>query len=186
MVLGITLGACQTEPKTIEKEVILEVSKNLDVQVLKSQYDLHARLFSKNLADISDKEANQRINNSNSLTWIVGHTLDIQYNLAALLGLEVENKYAEQFAFGKPFDPNADYPSLSKMIADWDALSLQISAAFEKLKEEQLNASSPFPLPMSEQTFRGLFAFQMHHLAYEFGQIGLYRKYLGKKPFSYQ
>ncbi len=187
-IIAISIGmiSCKQEPKTIEKEVIKEIYKPMDVQVLKAQYDLHAALFSKNLDDISDAEASRRINNANSLAWIVGHTVDIQYNLAMLLSLETQNPYADQFAFGKKFDPKAKYPSLSKMKSDWDALSPKISEAIGKLTEEQLNAKTPFPIPFPEQTMRGLYVFQMHHLGYEFGQIGLYRKFLGKSPFSYQ
>lgn len=186
--IAISLGmiSCNQEPKTIEKEVIKEVYKPMDLQVLKAQYDLHAALFSKNLDDISDAEASRRINNANSLAWIVGHTVDIQYNMAMLLGLETQNPYADQFAYGKKFDSKAKYPLLSKMKSDWDALSPKISEAIGKLTEEQLNAKAPFPIPFPEQTMRGLYAFQMHHLGYEFGQIGLYRKFLGKSPFSYQ
>ncbi|MEW7292424.1 DinB family protein [Aquimarina sp. 2304DJ70-9] len=181
--------SCNTqtkEPKIVEKEVIKEIYKPMDIQVLKSQYDLHAGLFSKNLDGITDTEANKRINNANSLAWIAGHTLDIQYNLSMLLGLETQNPYAEQFAFGSKFDPKAKYPSLSKMKSDWDALSPKISEALGKLTQEQLEAKAPFPIPFPEQTMRGLYAFQMHHLGYEFGQIGLYRKFLGKSSFSYQ
>lgn len=186
LLLLTMIASCQEQPKTVEKEVIKEVYKPNDVQVLKSQYDLHSGLFSKNLDGITDAEANKRINNANSLVWIAGHTLDIQYNLAMLLGQATENPYAEQFAFGKKFDAKAKYPALSKMRADWDALSPKISGALEKLTEEQLNADSPFPIPFPEQTMRGLYAFQMHHLGYEFGQIGLYRKFLGESAFTYQ
>ncbi len=186
MTIIVGMISCNQEPKTIEKEVIKEVYKPMDLQVLKAQYDLHAALFSKNLDDISDAEASRRINNANSLAWIVEHTVDIQYNLAMLLGLETQNPYADQFAYGKKFDSKAKYSSLSKMKSDWDALSPKISEAIGKLTEEQLNAKAPFPIPFPEQTMRGLYAFQMHHLGYEFGQIGLYRKFLGKSPFSYQ
>ncbi len=186
MTIIVGMISCNQEPKTIEKGVIKEVYKPMDLQVLKAQYDLHAALFSKNLDDISDAEASRRINNANSLAWIVGHTVDIQYNLAMLLGLETQNPYADQFAYGKKFDSKAKYSSLSKMKSDWDALSPKISEAIGKLTEEQLNAKAPFPIPFPEQTMRGLYAFQMHHLGYEFGQIGLYRKFLGKSPFSYQ
>ncbi|WP_298545795.1 DinB family protein [uncultured Aquimarina sp.] len=185
LIVITTISCTEQEVKTIEKEVIVEVSKGLDAKTLKLQYDLHANTFSKNLLDISDAEANKRVNNANSLVWIVGHTLDLQYNMAMLTGQTTENPYAEQFGFGKPFDAKAKYPSLSKMIKDWDALSPKISEALGKMNEELLNTKAPFPLPIEEQTMRGLFAFQMHHLGYEFGQIGLYRKFLGKSAFSY-
>ena len=96
------------------------------------------------------------------------------------------NPYDEQFAFGKKFDPNTSYPSLAKMKADWDALTPKISKSLENLTEEQLNGESPFPIPFAEQTIRGVYAFQMHHLGYELGQMGLYRKFLEKSSFSYQ
>ncbi|WP_431122702.1 DinB family protein [Flagellimonas flava] len=185
LTIAIGMNSCQ-QPKTVEKEVIKEVYKPTDIQVLKAQYDLQASLFSKNLDGISDTEADRRINNANSLAWIAGHTVDIQYNLAMLLGQATENPYAEQFAFGKTFDPSAKYPRLSKMKDDFDALTPKISAALENLSEEQLNADAPFPIPFPEQTIRGLYAFQMHHIGYELGQIGLYRKFLGKTAFSYQ
>ncbi len=186
IITAITFSCKEQEAKTVEKEIIVKVSKGLDAKTLKLQYDLHANTFSKNLSDISDAEASKRINNANSLAWIVGHTLDLQYNMAMLTGQATENPYAEQFGFGKPFDAKAKYPSLSTMTKDWEALSPKISEALGKMSEEQLNGKAPFPLPIAEQTMRGLFAFQMHHLGYEFGQIGLYRKYLGKSAFSYQ
>lgn len=153
---------------------------------LSNQYDFHARLFANAVAGVSDEEAARRISdNTNSLAWIAGHTLDIQYNLAALTGVATDNPYAAQFAFGAEFDPAADYPSLEQMTRDWNALSPKISAALAKLTDEQLKADAPFPLPYPEQNIRGLLEFQMHHLAYEMGQMGLYRKFLGKPAFSY-
>lgn len=186
MVLSIGVISCQGKTETVEKEVIKEVYKPTDVQVIKAQYDLQANLFSKNLDGISDTEADKRVNNANSLAWIAGHTVDIQYNLAMLLGLTTENPYAEQFGFGKPFDASADYPPLSQMQKDLDALTPKISEALSNLTEEQLDAKAPFQIPFPEQTMRGLYAFQMHHLGYELGQIGLYRKFLGKSAFGYQ
>ncbi|WP_299216102.1 DinB family protein [uncultured Aquimarina sp.] len=187
-VLALSIGvvSCMEQKEPLTKEVIKEVYKPTDVQVLKAQYDLQVNLFSKNLKDISDTEADKRINNSNSLAWIAGHTVDIQYNLAMLLGQATENPYAGQFGFGKPFDEEAEYPSLSQMQRDLDVLIPKISEALSSLTEEQLDAKAPFPIPFPEQTMRGLYAFQMHHLGYELGQIGLYRKFLGKSAFSYQ
>ncbi|WP_430966992.1 DinB family protein [Spongiimicrobium sp. 2-473A-2-J] len=188
VILALTIGitSCKEQVEVAEKETIKDVSKPKDIQVLKAQYDLQAFLLSKNLSDVTDAEASKHIKNANSLAWIAGHTLDIQYNLAMLLGQANENPYAAQFAFGKKFDPNAFYPQLSKMIADWNALSPKITEALGKLTEEQLNATPPFQIPFPEQTMRGLYAFQMHHLGYELGQIGLYRKFLGKSSFRYQ
>ncbi len=186
ILLATSSIACNNQKvKEMKTEEKITVATNLDAKTLQMQYDIHANAFSKNLSDITDEEANKRIEGANSLKWIVGHTLDIQYNLAMLTGQATENPYAEQFGFGKPFDPAANYPTISQMITDWDALSPKISEAIGNMDEAQLNAEAPFPIPIAEQTMRGLFAFQMHHLGYEFGQIGLYRKFLGKSSFSY-
>lgn len=158
----------------------------MDVKVIKDQFALNNKTFNNVLANISDKEANRRIAGTNSVKWIAGHTVDTGYNLAAILGITSENPYAADFGFGKPFDPNADYPTLKKMLSDWNALSPKIEAAISKLTQDQLNADSPFPLPYNEQSIRGLLSFQMHHISYEVGQLGLYRRFLGKKPMSYQ
>lgn len=158
-----------------------------DISTIKNQYILQAGLFDKVTKDISDEEAHRRISdNTNSLIWIAGHILDIQYNLAALLGITTENPYAEQFSFGKPFDADATYPSLGTMQSDWDALTPKIAQALDQLTEEQLAAEPPFAIPFPEQSIRGLLGFQMHHLAYEIGQMALYRKFLGKEAMSYQ
>ncbi|WP_431174358.1 hypothetical protein [Flagellimonas flava] len=44
LTIAIGINACQ-QPKTVEKEVIKEVYKPTDIQVLKAQYDLQASLF---------------------------------------------------------------------------------------------------------------------------------------------
>ena len=154
-------------------------------QVLSQYYTFQASLFSKNLEGISDADAKKRINNANSLEWIAGHTLDIQYNLAIMLGVTDKNPYAEQFAYGKPFDPKVDYPALSEMIKDWNIMQPKVTEAFKSLTKERLAGEAPFPIPYPEQSFRGLVIFQMHHLGYELGQIGLYRKFLEKSSFTY-
>ena len=75
---------------------------------------------------------------------------------------------------------------LSTMQTDWNVLTPKIIQALDQLSEEQLAAESPFPIPFPEQSIRGLLGFQMHHLAYEIGQMALYRKFLGKEAMSYQ
>lgn len=170
---------------TIKEEKVN--TENLDLLVLKNQFALHQGLFINAIKDISEEEANIQINeNTNSAKWIAGHTVWIAYSLGNLLGVTAENPYSEQFAFGKPFDPNGNYPSLETMISDWNSIYPEVVNAFDNINQETLNSEAPFPIPFNEQTIRGLLAFQVHHLAYEVGQLGLYRKFLGKEGLSYQ
>lgn len=189
----LTASSCtQQQTKETKEASLAPVSlsaekSNLDVQVLVNLFALNSKIFNNALKNISDKEAQKPINSTtNSISWIAGHTVDTGYNLAAILGISSENPYAADFGFGKPFDPTAKYPSLEKMLADWNALSPKIEAAIGKLTQDQLNADTPFPLPYNEQSIRGLLSFQMHHISYEVGQLGLYRKILGKESLSYQ
>ena len=177
-------GSAPTAEETTTEDAPAE---SPELSTIKNQYVLQAGLFDNVTLDVSDEEAAQRINDStNSLAWIAGHTLDIQYNLAALLGITTENPYAEQFAFGQPFEPEATYPSLSTMRSDWDALTPQITQALDQLTEEQLAAEPPFPIPFPVQSVRGLLGFQMHHLGYQIGQMALYRRFLGQPAMSYR
>lgn len=165
----------------------INLTDKMDISTIQNQYTLNVRLFNNVMKDIDDGDANQRMNtNTNSLCWIAGHSLDIQYNLAMLLGLTASNPYAEQFAFGVKFDPNGNYPSIEQMRTDWNQLAPQIQEALSGLAPAQLSAAAPFPIPYPEQSIKGLLAFQMHHLAYEIGQLGLYRRFLGKAAMSYQ
>ena len=179
LLLFTALLSCAQSSPTVEPPT--------DNATLVHLYQLHSRLFNNVLDGITDEEAGRRISDStNNVSWIAGHTLDIQYNLAALLGLETTNPYAGQFAFGKPFEPEADYPSLDQMRADWNTLVPRITEALGQLDAATLDAPAPFPLPYGRQTMRGVFEFQLHHLAYEIGQLGLYRRFLGKPAMSYQ
>lgn len=149
-------------------------------------YLLNTRLFDNVTGDVTDAEAARRIGEQvNSFAWIAGHALWVQYSLAGLLGLADDNPYAEHFGTGAAFDPSADAPSLSRMRADFDALAPRILAALEALTPDRLDAAAPFPLPVRDQSLRGLLDFQMHHLAYHTGQLGLYRRFLGKAAMSY-
>lgn len=161
--------------------------EELDISTIKDQYALHVKLFNNVMVDIKDEEGNRRISETtNSYTWIAGHILDIQYNLAALLGLVLENPYADQFSFGKPFDPNATYPPLDQMRTDWNTLAPQITTALDQASDAHLSATAPFTIPFGDQSIKGVLGFQMHHLAYEIGQLGLYRRFLEKAAMSYQ
>ena len=190
LALTILLTACADAPEATAQSPTLTtdtaVTTAMDRETLADLYALNAQLFDNVTFDLTEADARRRLSDStNSPQWIAGHVLDIQYNLAALTGAASENPYAEDFAFGKPFDGAADYPTLGRMRADFAALAPQIEAALRQLPAETLDADSPFPIPFNQQTIRGVLAFQMHHLAYEIGQLGLYRRFLGKAAMQY-
>ena len=157
-----------------------------DRETIADLYALNVQLFDNVTYDLSEADAARRLSDeTNSPQWIAGHALDIQYNLALLTGVATENPYAEYFAYGQPFDGSADYPSLAQMRSDFAELAPQIESALRQLPAETLDGDSPIPIPFNQQTIRGVLAFQMHHLGYEIGQLGLYRRFLGKPAMQY-
>ena len=162
------------------------MTPHLDRETIADLYALSVQLFDNVTYDLSEDDARRRLSDdTNSPQWIAGHVLDIQYNLAMLTGAAADNPYAAYFAYGKPFDGSADYPTLERMRADFAALAPQIEAAIRQLPAEVLDGDSPIPIPFKQQTIRGVLAFQMHHLGYEIGQLGLYRRFLGKPAMQY-
>ncbi|MEL7118630.1 MAG: DinB family protein [Bacteroidota bacterium] len=159
----------------------------MEIRNIRNQYDLQSRLFNNVMKEVTDENALKRLSdNTNNFAWIAAHTLDLQYNIAMMTGIATENPYAEHFSFGKPFDPDIEFPTMNSLLNDWNGLTPKIQTALAELNEEQLNGELPFPIPFAEQTLKGFLAFQMHHLGYEIGQLGLLRKYLGYDAMSYQ
>ncbi|MEM8907863.1 MAG: DinB family protein [Bacteroidota bacterium] len=192
VLLLLAMASCHSAATHEEEEVVknegVEERVALDILLIKNQFVLNDQLFKNVLVDISEADANIQINgNTNSIKWITGHILNIAHNLVKMLGGSDANPYKPFFGSGKPFDPAADYPPLVQMIEDWNTLSPQIAQGIEQLSLQQLDAPSPFPIPFFEmQSIRGTLSFQMHHIGYEIGQIGLYRRYLGKAAMSYK
>ena len=174
------LGACAKAPSA-------EASPGpaTDIHDVRQLYALHVRLFDAATRDVSDAEAARHVGDANSFAWIAGHMLWSQYHTAGALGVADENPYAAQFGPGRPFDPDADYPTLAAMRRDWDAITPTVTAALGRLTARDLAGRPPFAPPTGDASLRGFLAFEQHHLAYEFGQLGLYRRILGKPALDY-
>ena len=184
LALALGLGACAdgTAAASPDGGAAPASAELADVGEL---YALHARLFDAVTDDVSDAEAARSVGDANSFAWIAGHMLWSQHHVAAVLGVSGDNPYAAQFGPGRPFDPDADYPTLAQMRRDWNALVPTVEAAMGRLTDRQLAARPPFNLPIGDQSLRGYLVFEQHHLAYEIGQLGLYRRILGKPALRY-
>jgi uncharacterized damage-inducible protein DinB len=154
---------------------------------IKTQFDLHTRLFNNVMECISDAESNNRNSDHvNHMKWIAGHLLNTRVNaLSQLTGGTADNSYVAQFGRGNSLDPNATYPPISEITTRWKDTSDTISQGLGHLPEEVLESKAPFPSPVADESFRGLLAFLVSHEAYHIGQLGLLRKMSGKEAMSY-
>lgn len=155
------------------------------MSTLKNQFDLHTRLFNNVLDGISDAESNERANDHvNHIKWLAGHLTSSRFAMTANTPNPQEDPYGEMFGHGKGLDPNADYPSVESIKANWNAISTPISEALANLPAEALQAEAP-NVPIPGGTMEAFLEFLMHHEAYHIGQLGILRKYLGKESMSY-
>lgn len=151
-----------------------------------SQFNLQTKLFNNVTAGISDAESIKLMSeNANHVAWLTGHLVSTRYMLAGVLGLKETEPFPELFAQGKGMDKNAKYPGMANLTKDWASVSEKVAKALSSVTEENLNAKAPFPLPTGD-TMGDFFSFLMHHEAYTIGQVGIYRRFLGKEAMSYK
>lgn len=154
------------------------------MSTIKNQFDLHTRLFNNVLDGIEDSDSNSRANDQvNHVKWLAGHLTSTRFGFKDMAGLDAD-PYAEHFSHGNSIDPDADYPSIESIKANWNDISGKISAAMENLPAEAMAAPGP-QVPISGGTMGDFLDFIMHHEAYHLGQMGLLRKFMGKDSMKY-
>ncbi len=131
-------------------------------------YASNERVFKINFEGITQEESLREINNCNSVNWILGHMVYIRNTILGILGLPplAEEKMKGTYGRGviKPDMTKAVMlDTLKKMYEDSQPYIMQ---ALEKVKDEAM---------LEQLTFMGF------HEAYHLGQIGMWRKMLGKE-----
>lgn len=152
-------------------------------QSLKPIYEilsLHNKLFNIATSDVSDEDANKRINGKgNSFIHLAGHVTSTRFYMAALLGLKEENPLGD--VFNGDFDPEADLPSLQKIVEVFDDITPKLMAQLESVDTNHLSGDLPQQFPIEEQNILGGLSFLAEHEGYHIGQIGYLRVQLGYK-----
>lgn len=159
---------------------------NMANNILLNIYDLQTRLFNNVISEISDGNAGNRASEKvNHIKWLAGHMVSVRYLMAALLGANETEKYAELFSQFKGLQPDVTYPSVEEMKNEWDKISKVLRPLIANITAETLAGPIPFPVPVAEQNISGFLSFCLHHEAYHIGQLGILRKYHGYKAMSY-
>lgn len=158
---------------------------------LLAQFDLVNAWFNNSLADISDEESNQRVEQQmNHIKYIAGHFVNAAYGLAGLAGKKIESRWNDIFAgLGKTkAKDNFPYPDIEEIKAEWNKIFPEIREGLSKLSAEDLEKEVPGSSLKGSGIFDGsvgdLWAFMNEHALYHIGQIGILRRGLGKAPMK--
>ena len=162
------------------------------MEVLINLYDYHTKLFKNSLADISDKDAQNRLGTkANHIAWIAGSLVYQRQVLANAMDIDVKQTSEDLFKAGKgegykSIQDNITYPSLSEYKQDWEKISSPLKDALADISDEQLNGPDPFEMPGGDYTFFDTLTFSIDRESYCIGQIGLYRRLLGYDAMKYE
>lgn len=157
-----------------------KTSKKNSLQPFLDLYDFHTKLYINALADISEQDAQNRLNTkANHISWIAGSLVQQTYMLANAAGIDKKQSADELFTNNKGIQDNTTYPPLAEYKKDWDAVRTDLKNALTAMSEEQLAGPDPFDMPGGNYTFFEAFTFCVDRESYCIGQIGLFRRLLG-------
>lgn len=157
-----------------------KISNKESLQTLLVLFDHHTKLFHNSLADISDKDAQNRLNTkANHIAWIAGSLVQQAYALANAAGIAQKQTADELFANFKGIQDDVAYPALVEYKKDWDAIRAPFRDALAAMTDEQLEGPDPFNMPGGKYTFFDMLTFCIDRESYCIGQIGLFRRLLG-------
>lgn len=161
-------------------------SKKTSLEVITGLYDFHTKMFPNALADISDKDAQNRLETkANHVAWLAGSLVYQRQFLANALGNNVKQTSEKLFENHKGIQDNITYPSLEEFKQDWEKISKLLKDALANLSEEQLNGPDPFNMPGGNYKLFDAITFSTDRESYCLGQIGLYRRLLGYEAMKY-
>lgn len=141
---------------------------------------LHNKLFKIATSDVSEEDANKRINGKgNPFIHLAGHVTATRFFIGGLLGLQEENPLGEVFD-GK-YEPKANRASLKEILEVFDKITPKLMNQLGKVGAGQLSSDLPKPFPVEEQTILSGVTFLAEHEGYHLGQMGYLRVQLGYK-----
>ena len=162
-------------------------ARHRSTETLLVLYDLHSKLFTNVIVDISDKDAHCRLQTkANHIAWLAGSLVHDTYELANAAGITTRQTSHGLFKEHTGIQEGITYPSLTEYKNDWDRITPILRAALLQLSEEQLDSADPYSMPGHDLTFFDAITFIMDRESYCIGQIGLWRRLLGYEAMKYQ
>ena len=147
-------------------------------------YDWHTQFYLNAIDGISDEDALKRLDTkANHVAWIAGSALEERFEVAKLLGIEIEPSSHEFFANHKGIQEGVTYPSLTSYKADWEKISPLLREKLLTVTDEYLDKVIEYP-EMSFPVYE-MISFNTYREANCIGQIALWRRLLNYPPIKY-
>jgi hypothetical protein len=150
------------------------------LSAIASQLLEFTRLYTKALSGIEHEDLLTRPGpGSNPLIWLAGHLVQQRTRLLAALGPPRQIPWEELFRSGSAVRNPRLYPTTGELEAVWRSASDELMRRIEATPEECFDDPAPCWLTSRDGTLRGGLSYAALHEAYDIGQMGYLRKWLG-------
>jgi hypothetical protein len=147
-------------------------------------YDLHTQFYHKSIDGISDEDAGKRLaTKANHVAWLAGSIVQERYELAKILGLDLEFSAANLFSDHQGIKAEVEYPALKLYATEWDRVSPLLKTALLNAPAATLDRILEYP-GMRFSMYE-MISFNTYREANCIGQIALWRRLLGYEPINY-
>jgi uncharacterized damage-inducible protein DinB len=149
-------------------------------------YQLNTDLLMNSLVDLSDREAQTRLEaGGNSITFLAAHLTDSRHFLVTRLEHPLSNPLARYLQDVRSIDDITEWPSLDELRAEWLRIGAHLQTVLSDLTVDELAETNIHRFPVEDTSRLGLIAFLVQHDSYHLGQVAFLRRQLGKPPMSY-
>lgn len=161
-------------------------TRKTTIETITPLYDWHTRLFNNALLDITDEDAQNRLNSkANHVAWLAGSLVQERFELAKVFDIKMTQTSHDLFKDHKGIQDDIKYPSLKEFIKDWESVSPLLREALVNATEEKLDSPDPWEMPGGDYKLSDVLVFCVDRESYCIGQIGLYRRLLGYDAMKY-
>lgn len=156
-----------------------------DLKPVHQIFSLNTRLLQNCLEGVDDTLGARRVTaDTNSLSFLAAHLSQSRHYACTMAGRPLTDPLEGRLQ-GKSLDDVGPLPSLSEIIAAWDAVSTHLLKTLMELTEEDLKREATRRLPGSDGTVASVLPFLAQHDSYHIGQMAILRRQLGLGPMKY-
>jgi uncharacterized damage-inducible protein DinB len=151
-----------------------------EIATAAQMYRQNDTLLTRSIGGLTPSEFQTRPSDTtNSVFWIVGHTVWSRSMALKFLGSMWTRPWLELFARGAKVEAPEQYPSLDEVLTAWKDVSAALAKAMEEVPSEAMTAAAPEKSPSFDGKIGGMVSFLAYHETYHVGQLAFLRKWLG-------
>lgn len=158
---------------------------NNSVKPLAAIFKVNSTLLINTFNDVTEEFSLRRPNKkTNSMMFVLLHTMDARYFLLRNIGLEIKNPFGKYVDWANTIDDIKKYPKLKSVLAEWKKLDKILDEKLNRISSKKLDAKSDMDFAGGKKVLN-MIAFLAEHEAYHVGQLAFIRKFLGMKAVTF-